>query len=53
VAPNPDVLASATIGAPIARSYTITNNFGAFTGSVQSAATLGSANRQTPTIATC
>jgi hypothetical protein len=32
VAPDPDVIPSATIGTPIARSYTITNEFGAFTG---------------------
>jgi hypothetical protein len=51
VSPNPDVIASATIGVPIARSYTITNNFGAFTGRAVGS-TFGSANRQTPTIAT-
>jgi Subtilase family len=32
VSPNPDVIASATIGVPIARNYTLTNLFGAFTG---------------------
>jgi hypothetical protein len=32
VSPNPDTIASATAGVPIARSYTITNLFGAFTG---------------------
>jgi hypothetical protein len=51
VSPNPDVIASATIGAPIARSYTITNLFGQFTGRAVGG-NLGSANRQTPTIAT-
>ena len=50
VAPNPDVIPSATIGAPIARSYTLTNIFGAFTGRAVGS-TLGSANRLTPTIA--
>jgi hypothetical protein len=35
---------------PIARSYTITNGFGAFTGRA-AGTTLGSANRGTPTIA--
>jgi hypothetical protein len=50
VAPNPDVIASATAGVPIARSYTITNGFGAFTGRAVGS-TLGSANRMTPTIA--
>ena len=32
VSPNPDTIASATIGVPVARSYTLTNIFGAFTG---------------------
>ena len=42
VSPNPDVIASATIGVPIARSYTLTNLFGAFTGRAVGT-TLGSA----------
>jgi hypothetical protein len=50
VSPNPDVIPSATIGAPIARSYTITNGFGSFTGRA-TGSTFGSANRSTPTIA--
>ncbi|MEO7839656.1 MAG: S8 family serine peptidase, partial [Anaerolineales bacterium] len=50
VLPNPDVIASATIGVPVARSYTITNIFGAFTGRAVGT-TLGSAYRATPTIA--
>jgi hypothetical protein len=32
VSPNPDIIASATIGVPVSRSYTLTNLFGAFTG---------------------
>ena len=32
VSPNPDTIASASIGVPIARSYTLTNVFGTFTG---------------------
>jgi Subtilase family len=32
VSPNPDVIPSATIGTPVARSYTLTNAFGPFTG---------------------
>jgi subtilisin family serine protease len=32
VSPNPDTIASATIGVPVSRSYTLTNLFGAFTG---------------------
>ena len=50
VSPNPDVIASATIGMPVARSYTLTNRFGAFTGRAVGT-TLGSAFRATPTIA--
>ncbi|HEX4972545.1 MAG TPA: pre-peptidase C-terminal domain-containing protein, partial [Steroidobacteraceae bacterium] len=50
VSPNPDVIATATIGVPIARSYTILNGFGAFTGRA-TGTTLGSANRMVPTIA--
>jgi hypothetical protein len=50
VSPDPDVIASATSGVPIARSYTITNGFGAFTGRA-AGSTLGSANQMTPVIA--
>jgi Subtilase family len=50
VSPNPDVIASASIGVPIARSYTLTNLFGAFTGRAVGTS-LGSAFRATPTIA--
>ncbi len=50
VSPNPDVIASATIGAPVSRSYEITNQFGAFTGRAVGTA-LGSAFIATPTIA--
>jgi subtilisin family serine protease len=50
VSPNPDVIPTATVGVPIARSYTITNGFGAFTGRA-TGSTLGSANRLVPTIA--
>ena len=50
VSPNPDVIASASIGVPVARSYTMTNLFGAFTGRAVGT-TLGSAFRDRPTIA--
>jgi hypothetical protein len=50
VSPNPDLIASATIGVPVARSYTITNLFGDFTGRA-TGSSLGSANRGTQTIA--
>jgi hypothetical protein len=44
------VIPTASVGVPIARSYTITNGFGAFTGRA-AGSTFGSANRATPTIA--
>jgi hypothetical protein len=50
VSPNPDTIATATIGTPVARSYTATNLFGAFTGRMVGT-TLGSAFRAHPTIA--
>jgi hypothetical protein len=50
VAPNPDSIVAATVGVPVARSYTITNGFGAFTGRAVGS-TLGSADRATRTIA--
>ncbi|WP_408652426.1 S8 family serine peptidase [Jatrophihabitans sp.] len=50
VSPNPDTIASATIGTPVSRSYTLTNVFGEFTGRAVGT-TLGSAKILTPTIA--
>jgi subtilisin family serine protease len=50
VSPNPDTIPTATIGTPVARSYTLTNIFGAFTGRAVGTA-LGSARVATPTIA--
>ena len=50
VSPNPDIIASATVGVPVARSYTLTNLFGAFTGRGVGT-TFGSAFRDVPTIA--
>jgi len=47
VSPNPDTIASATIGTPSARSYTLTNLFGAFTGRAVGTS-LGSAKIETP-----
>ena len=44
VSPNPDVIESATAGVPVSRSYTLTNQFGAFTGKA-AGTTLGSARR--------
>ncbi len=42
ISPNPDVIASATIGVPITRAYTANNLFGTFTGRMLGT-TLGSA----------
>ena len=50
VSPNPDIIPSATIGVPVARSYDIANLFGAFTGRAVGT-NLGSAFLDTPTIA--
>ncbi|MDT7727666.1 MAG: hypothetical protein QOI21_4242 [Actinomycetota bacterium] len=50
ITPNPDEIASATIGTPVARTYTVNNTLGAFTGRVVGS-TLGSASIQKPTIA--
>ncbi len=50
VEPNPDTIASATIGTPVSRSYTLTNLLGAFTGRAVGGS-MGSARIATPTIA--
>ncbi|MEA5367816.1 S8 family serine peptidase [Amycolatopsis sp., V23-08] len=50
VSPNPDTIASATLNTPIARSYTVTNTLGAFTGQL-TGGTLGSAKTSRPSIA--
>jgi hypothetical protein len=51
ITPNPDVIPSAQLGVPVARSYTATNNLGPFTGRVVGAGPLGSAKMSTPSIA--
>ena len=50
VSPNPDTIASAAVNVPVARSYTLTNKFGAFTGKAVGTG-LGSAKQSTDTIA--
>jgi subtilisin family serine protease len=50
VSPNPDIISSASLGVPVARSYDITNLFGPFTGRAVGTS-LGSAFLDTPTIA--
>ena len=49
VSPNPDTIASATVGTPISRSYTLTSS-GAATTAVLNDAALDSARLATPTI---
>jgi subtilisin family serine protease len=50
ISPNPDTIASATIGVPLTRQYTVTNLFGAFTGRLVGGGDLGSTRTQRPTI---
>ncbi|MFE2750804.1 S8 family serine peptidase [Actinosynnema sp. NPDC059335] len=50
ISPNPDTIASAVIGTPIAREYTVTNSLGAFNGRVVGGA-LASARIARPSIA--
>jgi subtilisin family serine protease len=50
VSPNPDVIATASAGVPIARSYTLTNTFGPFTGNARGTG-LGSARQDRPSVA--
>jgi Subtilase family/Bacterial pre-peptidase C-terminal domain len=50
VSPDPDVIASAAVGTPVSRQYTLTNLFGAFTGRAVGT-NLGSAKIDRPTIA--
>jgi hypothetical protein len=49
VSPNPDIIPAATLATPVARSYDITNLFGAFTGRAVGTG-LGSAYIATPSI---
>jgi subtilisin family serine protease len=43
VSPNPDVIDTAAVGVPVARSYEITNELGSFTGRATGGGALGSA----------
>jgi subtilisin family serine protease len=49
IAPDPDTVASATVGEPLTRQYTVTNRFGEFTGRLVGGP-LGSTQTQRPTI---
>ena len=44
VSPNPDVIPTAQVGVPVPRTYSLTNNFGTFTGRATGSG-LGSARR--------
>ncbi|MFI6097126.1 S8 family serine peptidase [Lentzea sp. NPDC051213] len=50
ISPNPDTIASGTIGTPINRSYTVTNTQAVFNGRL-AAGTVGSAKTDRPSIA--
>ncbi|MBM7859288.1 S8 family serine peptidase [Lentzea nigeriaca] len=50
ISPNPDVIASAALGAPLNRSYTVTNTQAAFNGRLV-AGSVGSAKSDRPSIA--
>ncbi|WP_447004159.1 S8 family serine peptidase [Saccharothrix isguenensis] len=50
VSPNPDTIASATIGTPISREYTVTNSLATFTGKLVGGS-LASARISRPSIA--
>ncbi len=50
VAPNPDVIPNAQVGVPVARSYSLHNNFASFTGQA-TGSPLGSARKGVFTIA--
>jgi hypothetical protein len=50
ISPDPDTIASATIGSPVARSYTVANQLAAFTGRL-TGGPLGSSAITRPTIA--
>ena len=49
VSPDPDTIGTATVDAPVARSYTLTNLFGAFSGRAVGTS-LGSARSDKPSI---
>ncbi|MGW6446666.1 S8 family serine peptidase [Lentzea sp. NPDC055074] len=50
ISPNPDTIASGTLGTPIERSYTVTNALASFNGRLAAGA-VGSAKQLRPTIA--
>jgi subtilisin family serine protease len=50
ISPDPDTIATATVGTPVARSYTVANQLAAFTGRL-TGGTLGSSAISRPSIA--
>jgi subtilisin family serine protease len=51
ISPNPDVVASATVGVPQTRNYTVSNVRAGFTGRLVGGGSLGSTQTQRPTLA--
>jgi subtilisin family serine protease len=51
VSPNPDVVASAAIGTPQTRNYTVANQLAGFSGRLVGGGSLGSTQTQRPTLA--
>jgi subtilisin family serine protease len=51
ISPNPDVVASATLGVPQVRNYTVANQLAGFTGRLVGGGALASTQTQRPTIA--
>jgi hypothetical protein len=50
ISPNPDVVASATLGTPQVRNYTVANQLAGFTGRLVGGGALASTQTQRPTI---
>lgn len=50
ISPNPDVVASATIGVPQTRNYTVSNQRAGFNGRLVGGGSLGSTQTQRPTL---
>ena len=50
ITPNPDVVSSATIGTPLTRNYTVSNQLAGFTGRLVGGGALASTQTQRPTI---
>ncbi|NIK60869.1 S8 family serine peptidase [Kribbella shirazensis] len=50
ISPNPDIVAAATLGTPLVRSYTVSNQFAGFTGRLVGGGALASTQTQRPTV---